>query len=120
MAYLLHTYLKPKLTVKKALLQFYGIGQFRSQQICDTLGLRQKTLICHLLPRHFILLTRILTHTYFTESELKRTIAEDIHRLIQIASYRGFRHVQRLPVRGQRTKSNSRTSRKVSPRLLKK
>jgi small subunit ribosomal protein S13 len=112
MAYLVHTYLKPTLPVRKALTHFFGIGEFRSNQICDNLGFKTKKIVGDLSPAHIQVLTRILTHTYFTESELSRAISADIKRLISIGSYRGFRHVQKLPLRGQRTRTNSRTARK--------
>ena len=113
MAYLVHTYLKPTLHIRRALTTFFGIGDFRSKQICDNLGFKKKKLVAELSTAHIQILTRILTHTYFTESELNRAIAADIKRLISIGSYRGFRHVQKLPLRGQRTRTNSRTCRKL-------
>ena len=112
MAYLVHTYLQPSLSVRKALCKFFGIGIFRANHICDTLGFSRTKCIRDLTVSHINILTRIITQTYFTESELKRAISEDIKRLIQIGSYRGFRHVQRLPVRGQRTRTNSRSCRR--------
>lgn len=116
MAYIVHTYLAPTLRVRKALTSLFGIGTFRAHQICDQLGFRETKRIGDLSSSHIAVLTRILTHSYFTESELRRAIGEDVKRLISIASYRGFRHVQRLPLRGQRTRTNSRSARRTSSR----
>jgi len=111
MAYIVHTYLRPTLTIRKALTQLFGIGTFRAHQICDQLGFPLKKRVEQLTPSHINILTRILTHSYFTESELQRAVSEDIKRLIFIGCYRGFRHVLRLPLRGQRTRTNARTCR---------
>jgi small subunit ribosomal protein S13 len=116
MAYLVHTHLSPRLPVRKALTSFFGIGPFRAHMICDQLGFRTTKRVEEMSAAHIAVLTRILTHTYFTESELRRAIAEDVKRLVSIASYRGFRHVQRLPLRGQRTRTNSRSARRTGVR----
>ena len=113
MPYILHNFFHPSIKVEKALLSFFGIGSFRSKQICNTLGLSKNTTLKELQSTHFTLIPRVLTHTFFTESELRRAVSEDIKRLIKIGSYKGFRHVQKLPVRGQRTRTNSRTTRKI-------
>lgn len=116
MAYIVQTYLAPKLQVRKALTTFFGVGRFRALQVCDQLGFRATRRVEELTPSQLAVLTRILTHTYFTESELRRAISDDVKRLIRIASYRGFRHVQRLPLRGQRTRTNSRSARRTKER----
>lgn len=112
MAYILNTHLSPGLRVRRALSSFFGIGLYRSEQICDQLGLHHSLRVSHLSQAHIDQLTRILTKYYYTGSELQRAISKDVKRLVAIHCYRGFRHVQGLPVRGQRTHTNSRTVRK--------
>jgi small subunit ribosomal protein S13 len=116
MAYIVHTYLPPTLAVRKGLTSFFGIGKFRAHHMCDQLGLHEGMRVGDLSPTHISILTRMITHSYFTESELRRAISDDVKRLIAIASYRGFRHVQRLPLRGQRTRTNSRSARRTGTR----
>ena len=116
MTYLAQNYLAPSLEVRKALRSFYGIGRFRAHHMCDQLGLPPSIRVGALSPSQLGVLTRFVTHMYFTEGDLRRAIGEDIHRLIRIASYRGFRHVARLPLRGQRTRTNSRSSRRTRAR----
>ena len=119
MTYILHTYLPPKMKVEKALQLYMGIGKFRSIQICSRLGLKPKILVSQLKSKQIESITQILKYTYYTKSFLKRIINDDIQRLIKIGSYRGFRHVQGLPVRGQRTRTNSRTIRRLKKSFLK-
>ncbi len=118
MTYILHTYLPPKMRVEKALQLYMGIGKFRAIQICSRLGLQPKLQIFQLHSKQIENITQILKYTYSTKSFLKRIINDDIQRLIKIGSYRGFRHVQGLPVRGQRTRTNSRTIRRQKKSFL--
>lgn len=93
-----------------ALTTIYGIGRSRSRSILArakiSLGERAKNL--NAAEENAI---RHLIETYKTEGVLKREIAGNIKRLIDIKSYRGSRHQKKLPSRGQRTKTNSRTRR---------
>ena len=114
MAYILHNHLPPTMRIRHALTKIFGICAYRSDQICDQLGFQRSLRVHMLSPSQVDQLTRILTQYYYTGSELQRAIIHDIQRLISIGCYRGFRHVQRLPVRGQRTHTNSRTSRRTS------
>ena len=118
MAYLLHTYLPPTMEICRALQRFLGIGNFRSLQMCHLIGLEPKKVVSELTPYHNQRLLRFLTQSYYTSSELQRVVNDDISRLVKIGSYRGFRHVQRLPVRGQRTRTNSRTIRRLSSKKI--
>jgi len=112
MVYILNTNLKDSQKVRIALQDIYGIGKFLSNQICDQLGFSDSIQIKSLTSFQKDQLIRIINQYYFTGSELRRIALQDIKRLTNIASYRGFRHVMSLPVRGQRTKTNARTRKK--------
>ena len=112
MIYILNNNFKDSHKIRIALQSIFGIGSFLSNQICDQLGLSQQFRVNNLTSSQIDQLIRVVNQYYFTGSELKRIIGQDIKRLTQIGSYRGFRHILCLPVRGQRTKTNSRSVRK--------
>ena len=111
MIYILNNNFKDSHKIRMALQGIFGIGSFLSNQICDQLGFSQQLKVQHLTSLQIDQLIRIVNQYYFTGSELKRIIGQDIKRLTQIGCYRGFRHILFLPVRGQRTKTNSRSVR---------
>ena len=112
MIYILNNNLKDSQKIRSALQNIFGIGSFLSNQICDQLGLSQRSRVQNLTSLQIDQLIRIVNQYYYTGSELKRIISQDIKALTQIGCYRGFRHALSLPVRGQRTKTNSRSTRK--------
>jgi len=103
--------------IRKELQKLYGIGRFLADQICDQLGFHEQMRIHELSGAQKEQLVRVLSQYYFTGSELRRLLAQDIQRLNQIGCYRGFRHALGLPVRGQRTKTNARTTRKLRGKM---
>jgi len=118
MIYILNNNFKESQKIRLALQNIYGIGTFLSNQICDQLGFSKRTRVHHLTILQIDQLVRIVSQYYFTSSELKRIVNHDIKRLIQIGCYRGFRHTLALPVRGQRTKTNSRSCRKNAAKRI--
>ncbi len=95
-----------------ALTYIHGIGPARSRQIIDQSKINESTRVKDLTTSQEEKLRKVLADFEFTlESDLKREISQNVKRLQDIGSYRGFRHRRRLPVRGQRTKTNSRTKR---------
>ena len=114
MIYLLHTYFKNIKKVVIALQEIYGVGGTLSKQICDQLGLNDKVKIHQLTSSQIDVLIRLISKNYLISSPLKRRVRNDIERLIKISSYRGFRHTQKLPVRGQRTSTNAQTCRRMN------
>lgn len=94
-----------------ALTYIYGIGRNNVAPILKEAhiepGKRTKTLTEEEVNR----LAKIIEKTLTVEGDLRRTVAENIKRLSDIRSYRGLRHVRKLPVRGQRTRTNARTKR---------
>lgn len=93
-----------------ALTTVHGIGVSRARTILDEAKVAYDKRAKE-LPAEMENTLRQLIEKYKTEGALKREISANIKRLIDIKSYRGSRHAKRLPVRGQRTKTNSRTRR---------
>lgn len=95
-----------------ALTYVYGVGPTRSTEICAKAKIDESVRVKDLTTDQEELLRKVLTDAgYSLESDLRREISQDIKRLQDVGSYRGFRHRRKLPVRGQRTKTNSRTKR---------
>jgi len=92
-----------------SLTYLFGIGKHLSQQIIERLGL-DPNLRAHKLTQDDIAkINNLLQAEYVVEGDLRREIQNNIKRLISIHSYRGTRHRVKLPVRGQRTRTNART-----------
>ena len=92
------------------LTYIYGIGRTRSEAILEKTGVDPTARIRDLTEDEVGLL-RDAIGDYTVEGDLRREVQLNIKRLIEIGSYRGLRHRQNLPVRGQRTKTNGRTRR---------
>lgn len=92
-----------------SLTYLYGIGSHLAKEIIDKLGL-DENLRAHKLSQDDIArINALLQKDYIVEGDLRRQIQNNIKRLINIGCYRGLRHRKGLPVRGQRTRTNSRT-----------
>lgn len=92
------------------LTYIYGIGRTRSEAILEKTGVDPTARIRDLTEDEVGLLREAIGD-YTVEGDLRREVQLNIKRLIEIGSYRGLRHRQNLPVRGQRTKTNGRTRR---------
>ena len=95
--------------VEIALTYIYGIGLTLSQEIIKKTGLNPDTRVRDLTEEEVSKLREAIDKGYKVEGDLRREESLNIKRLIEIGSYRGRRHRQGLPVRGQRTKTNART-----------
>jgi small subunit ribosomal protein S13 len=95
--------------VEIGLTYIFGIGRSRSEQILKKTGINPDTRIRDLTDDEINKLRETIEKEYVIEGDLRRDIALNIKRLIEIGSYRGRRHRAGLPVRGQRTKTNART-----------
>ena len=95
--------------VEIALTYIYGIGLTLSQEIIKTTGVNPDTRVRDLTEEEVAKLREAIDKGYKVEGDLRREEQLNIKRLIEIGSYRGRRHRQGLPVRGQRTKTNDRT-----------
>jgi small subunit ribosomal protein S13 len=95
--------------VEIALTYIYGIGQKTAQNILATTGISSATRVRDLTEDEVSKLREAIDKTVKVEGDLRREIAINIKRLVDIGCYRGIRHRRGLPVRGQRTKTNART-----------
>ena len=100
-----------------ALTSIYGIGRTRAMKICADSGV-EKTKKVKDLDEKDLEILRNFVSKYQLEGDLRREVSMNIKRLMDIGSYRGIRHRKGLPLRGQKTKNNSRT-RKGPKKLLK-
>lgn len=91
-----------------ALTAIYGIGPARAAEICDNAGINKSTKIKDLNEAE---IERLRTEVakYAVEGDLRREVAMNIKRLMDMGCYRGLRHRRGLPLRGQRTRTNART-----------
>ena len=96
--------------IEVALTTIYGIGRSRARRILDAAKIDYSEKPKSLNADQENTIRRIIDE-YKTEGNLKREVAGNIKRLIDIKSYRGSRHAKKLPSRGQRSKTNSRTRR---------
>ncbi len=97
--------------VEVGLTYIYGIGLTRSQAILDKTNISPDTRGRDLTEAETARLREVIGQDYVVEGDLRREVAMNIKRLVDIGSYRGMRHRRNLPVRGQRTKTNARTRR---------
>jgi small subunit ribosomal protein S13 len=93
-----------------SLRYIYGVGPTRAKEICERAKLSEDLRVKDLTPEQEELLRQTLSDFGFVlEADLRREKSMNVKRLQDIGSYRGFRHRRRLPVRGQKTKTNART-----------
>lgn len=97
--------------IEYALTKIYGIGLSSSQNILKKANVDLNTRTNELSDENIISIREILQSKHLVESELKRKINLNIKRLSEINCYRGKRHREQLPLRGQRTRTNARTRR---------
>ena len=95
--------------VEYGLTYVYGIGVASSNKILAEAGINPDTRVKDLTEDEVSKLREIIDKDYIVEGDLRRNVALDIKRLMEIGCYRGVRHRKGLPVRGQRTKTNART-----------
>ena len=95
--------------VEIALTYIYGIGVSTSNKILEKTGIDPNTRAKDLTEVEVARLREEIEENYKVEGDLRRDVALDIKRMIEINCYRGIRHRKGLPVRGQRTKTNART-----------
>ncbi len=93
-----------------ALTTLYGVGRSRARYILDEAKISYDQKAKDVSPEKEALIRKIIEE-FKIEGDLKREVAGNIKRLKDVKAYRGIRHIRRLPVRGQRTKTNSRTVR---------
>ena len=97
--------------VEVSLTYIYGIGLSTSQKILKQTSINPDTRVRDLTDDQVNRLREVIDRSFKVEGDLRREVALNIKRLIEIGSYRGMRHRRNLPVRGQRTKTNARQRR---------
>jgi small subunit ribosomal protein S13 len=97
--------------VEIALTYIYGVGLSSSQKILKQTNINPDTRVRDLTEDQVNRLREVIDRTFKVEGDLRREVALNIKRLIEIGSYRGSRHRRNLPARGQRTKTNARQRR---------
>ncbi len=95
--------------VEIALTYIFGIGRSLAKRILQQTGVNPDKRVKDLTESEVNILREIIERNYKVEGDLRREIAMNIKRLIDIGCYRGLRHKMNLPVRGQRTRTNART-----------
>ena len=95
--------------VRIGLTYIYGIGNKFSQQICTDLEIPKSKRVNDLTDDQILKIREYIDQKFTVEGDLRRETSLSIKRLIDLATYRGSRHRKKLPVRGQRTRCNSRT-----------
>ena len=92
-----------------ALTYIYGIGRTRAAKTLEATGVSGDVRVKDLTDEQLVKLRDFIAANYEVEGDLRRTVAADIRRKIEIGSYQGRRHRSGLPVRGQRTRTNARS-----------
>ena len=97
--------------VPVALTYIHGIGLFTAKKICKELNIKNELRVNQLTEEQVLKIREFIDGNYKVEGDLRRETSMNIKRLVDLASYRGSRHKKKLPVRGQRTRTNARTRR---------
>ncbi|HEX8225351.1 MAG TPA: 30S ribosomal protein S13 [Allosphingosinicella sp.] len=92
-----------------ALTYIHGIGRTKAVQIAEKLGISPERRVQDLSDQEVLQIRETIDAEHQVEGDLRREVAMNIKRLMDLASYRGLRHRKGLPVRGQRTHTNART-----------
>jgi small subunit ribosomal protein S13 len=95
--------------VEVALRYIHGIGPAKAKEICQKVGIADDRRVSDLTETEVIQIREVIDRDYMVEGDLRRDVAMNIKRLMDLGCYRGLRHRKGLPVRGQRTHTNART-----------
>jgi len=92
-----------------ALQYIHGIGSAKAKEIMDKVSIPEARRVSQLTDQEVLQLREVIDRDYVVEGDLRREVAMNIKRLMDLGCYRGLRHRRNLPVRGQRTHTNART-----------
>lgn len=95
--------------VEVGLTYIFGVGRSRSNEILGALDISQDTQVRDLTDAEVVEIRQFIESNYEVEGDLRRDIAQNIKRKVEIGCYQGLRHRRGMPVRGQRTHTNART-----------
>ncbi len=101
--------LPKKKRIEYALTYIYGIGLHSSRKILDATGISYDKRVYELSEDEVATIRNEIQDKYIVEGDLRKQVAMDIKALMDLGNYRGLRHRVKLPVRGQKTKTNART-----------
>ncbi|HYL48312.1 MAG TPA: 30S ribosomal protein S13 [Stellaceae bacterium] len=91
------------------LMYIHGIGRTTAEKICKELAIPEARRVHELTDGEVLRIRELIDKNYTVEGDLRRNVAQNIKRLMDLGCYRGLRHRKGLPVRGQRTHTNART-----------
>ncbi len=111
MVYFLNTNINQNKKTSLALSKIYGIGKTLSLKICNEINLSENVKFNQLSQAQIEKISQLINENFYFGNELKQILHKQKKRLIRISSYRGFRHKQKLPSRGQRTHTNANNAR---------
>jgi len=114
MAYFLNKKVNDNSPISQALVRVLGIGPFLADTFCKKIGIKPTLKLRDLTQKQITLLadTVVKDKVHLKQEELIRNLYENVVRLAQIRSYRGMRHKRGLPLRGQRTRTKSKTAKR--------
>lgn len=119
--FLLKTELNNNKKIKTEFLKIYGFNYFTIQKLCKYLGLNPISNVNELREKHLSLIDNwVSKNNILVNDDIKKLFVDNKKRLIFIKCYKGFRHEEGLPVRGQRTRTNSKTQKRLNNVLIKK
>ena len=118
MVYILNTFVRGDKKCVVAFSEIFGLGKKLVTQICDQLGFSSELKCQSLNTGQIDRISRCISQNYITGTELKGVLNKKKERYISISSWRGFRYIEALPCRGQRTHGNAQTVRRSGPPLM--
>ena len=92
-----------------SLTYIHGIGRTKAKDICSKVGIPAERRVAELTDQEVIQIREVIDQDHMVEGDLRREVAMNIKRLMDLGCYRGIRHRKGLPLRGQRTHTNART-----------
>ncbi len=95
--------------VEISLTYIHGIGRTKAVEICEKVGIPRERRVSELSDQEVIQIREVIDQDHMVEGDLRREVAMNIKRLMDLGCYRGIRHRKGLPLRGQRTHTNART-----------
>jgi small subunit ribosomal protein S13 len=111
-AYLFETRINEQKKVVAGLSQVFGIGRSQSEKILFSLGIQKNALFSHITKNDFSRIKKLIEKNFLVGSRLRQETTTIVQGLVKLRCYRGSRHKNRLPVRGQRSSSNARTQKR--------
>jgi small subunit ribosomal protein S13 len=95
--------------VEISLTYIHGIGRTKATDICEKIGIPRARRVAELTDQEVMQIREVIDRDHMVEGDLRRDVAMNIKRLMDLGCYRGIRHRKGLPLRGQRTHTNART-----------